>query len=436
MSDKGYAWYEDPSLEFLYIGASSKGMRGYHAPIVNPKITFTGTNSFADFINFIGTYFAKDERRLLIVVDRDLRKMGERVAKTLKEMRSFEYKIFDNVHPDAPKNTIIEGVEICNEFDPKAIIAVGGGSTMDTAKGIFLFYERPDVNINNLFVPSYLGLRKKIKLLIAIPTTSGTGSEATTTSVITDTDRDPPKKTAVTLYEFCPDIAILHTDFVKTMPPNLTTATGLDALGHAMGAYMLTMSTEYTDMHNLKAIELILKYLPRAVKRGNDLEAREKMLLAAYIAGVGFSNVVTNFEHGLGHSFGAIFHAHHGLTIGIFLAPALAFTAKVSKRFIELAKLFGVYINNKPDENILQELLIKYQDFLKSVNFPLSIKEMKTPEITHEAFMNNLDQLVEYAYKDVTRIFSTRRLNKTQVRRLYIASYENKIEDLMDLYYK
>jgi len=436
MSDKGYAWYEDPNLEFLYIGASSKGMRGYHAPIVNPKITFTGTNSFADFINFIGAYFAKDERRLLIVVDKDLRKVGERVAKKLKEMRNFEYKIFDNVHPDAPKNTIIEGVELCNEFDPKAIIAVGGGSTMDTAKGIFLFYERPDVNINNLFVPSYLGLRKKIKLLIAIPTTSGTGSEATTTSVITDTDRDPPKKTAVTLYEFCPDIAILHPDFVKTMPPNLTAATGLDALGHAMGAYMLTMSTEYTDMHNLKAIELILKYLPRAVKRGNDLEAREKMLLAAYIAGVGFSNVVTNFEHGLGHSFGAIFHVHHGLTIGIFLAPALAFTAKVSNRFLELAKLFEVNINNKADEDILRELLIKYQDFLKSLNFPLSIKQIKVPEITYKAFMRNLDQLVEYAYKDITRIFSTRRLNKSQVNRLYIASYENKIEDLMDLYYK
>ncbi|MFX0058224.1 MAG: iron-containing alcohol dehydrogenase [Candidatus Hodarchaeota archaeon] len=436
MSDKGHAWYEDPSVEFLYICASSKGMRGYHAPIVNPKITFTGTNSFADFINFIGKYFTEDEKRLLIVVDKDLRKMGEKVAKTLEEMRKFEYRIFENVQPDAPKDTLIEGVEICEEFDPKAIIAVGGGSTMDTAKGIFLFYERPDVNINNLFVPSYLGLRKKIKLLIAIPTTSGTGSEATTTSVITDTDRDPPKKTAVTLYEFCPDIAILHTDFVKTMPPDLTAATGLDALGHAMGAYMLTMSTEYTDMHNLKATELILKYLPRAVKRGNDLEAREKMLLAAYIAGVGFSNMVTNFEHGLGHSFGAIFHLHHGLTIGIFLAPALAFTAKVSTRFIGLAKTFGVEIDNKPEEKILRELLIKYQDFLKSINFPISIKEIKTPEIVYEDFMKNLDQLVEYAYKDVTRIFSTRRMTRSQVHRLYITSYENKIEDLMDLYYK
>jgi len=436
MSDKGYAWYEDPTIEFLYLGASSKGMRGYHAPIINPKITFTGTNSLADFTNFMGAYFSAEEKRLLIVVDKDLRKMGEKVAKRLKEMRKFDYRIFDNVHPDAPKNTLMKGVELCHEFDPKAIVAVGGGSAMDTAKGIFLFYERPDVNINNLFIPSYLGLRKKVKLLIAIPTTSGTGSEATTTTVITDTDRDPPKKTAVTLYELCPDIAVLHTDFVITMPPDLTAGTGLDALGHAMGAYMLTMSTEYTDMHNLKAIELVLKFLHRAVKRGNDLEAREKMLLAAYIAGVGFSNVVTNFEHGLGHSFGAIFHVHHGLTIGIFLAAATAFQAKVSKRFIELAKLFKVDVVNKEEGDILKELLLSYQDFLRSIDFPLSIKEIQNPKISHEDFMKKLDQLVEYAYKDVTRLFSTRRLTPSQVRRLYLVSYENEIEDLMELYYK
>lgn len=436
MSEKEHAWYEDPSLEFLYLGASSKGMRGYHAPIVNPKIVFTGTNSIADFINFIGSYFAEDEKRLLFVVDKDLRKMGEKLANKLHEMRNFDYRIFDNVQPDAPKNTLMEGVEICLQFNPKAIVALGGGSTMDTAKGIFLLYEKPNVNINNLFVPSYLGLRKKIKLLVAIPTTSGTGSEATTTSVITDTDREPPKKTAVTLYELCPDIAVLHTDFVKTMPSDLTAATGLDALGHAMGAYMLTMSTEYTDMHNLKAIELILKYLPRAVKRGNDFEAREKMLLAAFIAGVGFSNMVTNFEHGLGHSLGAIFHVHHGITIAIFLAPAIAFQGKVSKRFIDLAKLFKIESEDKTEEQILEELLIKYQDFLKSMNFPLSIQEIKAPQISHDQFMRNLDQLVEYAFKDVTRLFSTRRVTPSQVRRLYKISYENKIEDLMELYKK
>jgi len=410
-------------------------MRGYHAPIVNPKITFTGTNSFIDFANFIGSYFGQEDKRLLIVVDKELRQIGERTGNRLSEMKGFKFKIFDNVLSDAPKNTLMEGVKICEEFQPKAIVAIGGGSTMDTAKGIFLLYEKPQINLNNLIIPSYLGLRKKIDLLIAIPTTSGTGSEATTTSVITDTDRNPPKKTTVTLYELCPDIAVLHYDYVKTMSPNLTAGTGMDALSHAMGAYMLTMSNIYTDMHNLKAIELILEYLPRAVKRGNDMEAREKMLLAAYIAGVGFSNVVTSFDHGLGHSFGAIFHVHHGVAVGIFLPTAIAFQAKVSNRFIDIAQLFGVDVKEKKKGMILKELLENLRDFVCSFGFPVSVRELKHPMINYEQYMKELDQMVKYAYKDVTRLFSTRRLTISQVTRLFEVGYENKIEDLLNLYY-
>ena len=435
MSDEEFAWYEDPAVEYLYLASSTKNMRGYHAPIVSPKITFTGTNSFIDFANFIGSYFGAEDKRLLIVVDKELRKKGEDVGTRLAEMKGFQIQIFDNVLPDAPKYTLMEGVKICEEFQPKAIIAVGGGSTIDTAKGVFLLYEKPQVNLNNLMIPTYLGLRKKINLLIAIPTTSGTGSEATTTTVITDTDRKPPKKTAVTLYELCPDIAVLHYDFVKSMPPELTAGTGMDALSHALGAYMLTMSNIYTDMHNLKATELILEFLPRSVKRANDMEAREKMLLAAYIAGVGFSNMVTNFEHGLGHSFGAIFHIHHGVAVGIFLPAAIAFQAKVSKRFIDIAALFGVDINEKEDDKILRELLEKILEFVHSFDFPISVKELKNPELSYEEYMKEMDQLVKYAYKDVTRLFSTRRLTLSQVQRLFEVGFENKIEDLMDLFY-
>ncbi|TFG09452.1 MAG: iron-containing alcohol dehydrogenase [Promethearchaeota archaeon] len=435
MTDKDHAWYEDPAVEYLYLASSTKNMRGYHAPIVNPKITFTGTNSFIDFANFIGSYFRPEDKRLLIVVDKELRQLGEKTGNRLSEMKGFGYKIFDNVLSDAPKNTLMEGVDICKEFDPKAIVAIGGGSTMDTAKGIFLLYEKPNVNLNNLIIPSYLGLRKKIDLLIAIPTTSGTGSEATTTSVITDTDRNPPKKTTVTLYELCPDIAVLHYDYVKSLPPELTAGTGMDALSHALGAYLLTMSNVYTDMHNLKAIELILKYLPRAVKRGSDMEAREKMLLAAYIAGVGFSNVVTSFDHGLGHSFGAIFHVHHGAAVGIFLPNAVAFQAKISNRFIEVAQLFGVDIKEKSKDMILKELLEKLQKFARSFEFPLCVRELEHPKISYEAYMKEIDQMVNYAYKDVTRLFSTRRITMSQVRRLFEVGYENKIENLLDLYY-
>ncbi len=435
MDEEELAWYENPKNEHLYIGNATKGMRGYHAPITSPKITFVGTNSLSDFGNFVGNYFPDEEKRILLVVDKDLRKMGVKTGNWLKNIKGFDYEIFDNVLSDAPKDTLMDGVRICDEFKPKMIIAIGGGSAIDTAKGIFLLYERPEINYKQLMVPSYLGLRKKVDFLVAIPTTAGTGSEATTTSVITETDRNPPKKAFITLYELCPDIAVLHTDYVETMPPFLTAATGLDALAHSMGTYMLNLSNEYMDMHNLKAIELVLKYLPRAVKRGKDLEAREKMQIAAYMAGIGFSLASTNIDHGLGQSFGAIFHAHHGLMVGIFLGASVAFQSKVNNRIIELAKIFEIKTDNKLKDQILRELLEKLQSFMKSINIPISISEIEKPKVTREEYDEKMDILVEYAYTDATRLFSSRKITRAKIRKMFEASFEAKIDDIMDLYY-
>ena len=436
MSRREIAWYENEDLKSLYIKASSNAMRGYHAPIVSPKTTFTGTNSLIDFINHLGSFLSKDEKRVLIVVDRDLRKFGERVAERLRESKQIDSRIFDNVLSEVPKYTVNEAVEVCNEYDPKVIIAIGGGSAMDTAKAILLFYEQPIININNLMAPSYVGLRKKVYLLVAMPTTSGTGAEATFISVITDTDREPPKKTEVVLYELCPDIVVLHLDFVKTMPPYLTIGTGMDALAHSMGSYVLTMSIEFSDMHNLKAIELILKYLPRAVDMGNDMEAREKMQLAAYIAGIGFGNVSGGIEHGLGHAFGALFHVHHGVCVGLFLCASLAFQSKVTYRFIELAKIFKIEIENRQKNKILRELLEEVKNFMRKIKCPLSISELDKPKISNEEYNNKMDQMIEYAYNDYTTLSSSRKLNRPEIRKMFEAVYENKIDDLMDLYYK
>ena len=434
MSRKEIAWYENDLLKDMYIKASSNAFRGYHSPIVSPKTTFIGTNSLNDFINHIAAYLLDEEKRVLIVVDKDLRKFGERVANRLNQ-RNIDSRFYDNVLPDAPRYTILEGAKICEEYDPKVILAIGGGSAMDTAKLILLFYEQPKININNMSAPYYAGLRKKVKILAAIPTTSGTGAETTFIAVVTDTDRDPPKKTEVVLYEFCPDFVVLHPDFVKTMPPNLTTGTGMDALAHSMGSYMLTMSTLYTDMHNLKAIELILKYLPRSVKRGNDMEAREKMQMAAYIAGVGFGNISGGVEHSLGHSFGALFHVHHGICVGLFLCASIAFQAKVTNRFIDLAKIFNIKVEDRQRDDILKDLLTILRNFMREVNCPLSIQELDKPKISKEEYLAKLDQMVEFAFNDYCTLSSTRRINRPQYRKILEITYENKIEDLMDLYY-
>jgi len=434
MSRRNIAWYENDMLKSLYIKAGSNAFRGYHSPIISPKTTFVGTNSLNDFINHISAYLSDDEKRVLIVVDKDLRRLGERVADRMGQ-RGIDSKFYDNVLPDAPRNTILEGAKICEEYDPKIILAVGGGSAMDTAKLILLFYEKPKININNISAPYYAGLRKKVKILAAIPTTSGTGAEATFIAVVTDTDRDPPKKTEVVLYELCPDFVVLHPDFVKTMPPTLTMGTGMDALAHSMGSYMLTMSTLFTDMHNLKAIELILDYLPRSVKRGNDMEAREKMQMAAYIAGIGFGNISGGIEHSLGHSFGALFHVHHGICVGVFLCASIAFQSKVTNRFYELAKLFKIDVEDRPRDEILKELLVGLRTFMSNVNCPLSILEIESPKISKEEYLAQMDQMVDFAFNDYCTLSSTRKISELQYRKILEITYENKLEDLMNLYY-
>jgi len=436
MSSRDRAWYEDPAIKNLYIKASSNAMRSYHAPIITPKTTFIGTNSMIDLINYLGAYLTPEEQRVLIIVDRDLRKFGTKVSDMLMNLRGIESKIFDEVLPEAPRSSVMKGVGICEEYDPKVIIALGGGSAMDTAKMVMLLYEKPTLNLNSVMAPTYAGLRKKVFLLIAIPTTSGTGSEATYTAVLSDTDRVPTKKTSVPLYELCPDLVVLHTDFVETMPPYLTMGTGMDALAHSMGAYVMTASNEYTDIHNLKAIELILKYLPRAVKRGNDIEARKKMQLAAYIAGIGFINTAgAGIEHSLGHSFGGIFHVHHGVSVGIFTPASIAYQSKVTERFKGLAEIFNIKRKGKERDQILKELLEKVTIFMRDVQCPASIKELNKPKVSYEDYMSNMEQMVEYAFNDFPTLSSSRKLDPPQIRKIYEVAYENKIENLMELFY-
>lgn len=437
MSKRGeYAWYENPELKGLYIKAASQAMRGYHAPFTSPKTTFIGTNSLTDLMNHLGAYLDEDEKRVIIVVDKDLRKMGEKVAKRLMESKNIESRIFDNVLPEAPRSSVMEGVEACKEYDPKIMITIGGGSAMDTAKMIMLLYEKPKLNLNMVMTPTYAGIRKKIYYLVAIPTTSGTGSEATYNAVLSDTNRDPPKKTSVPLYELCPDFVVLHTDFVKTMPPYLTMGTGMDALAHSMGAYVLTASNELTDIHNLKAIEMVLDYLPRVMKRGDDIEARHKMQLAAYIAGVGFINTAgAGIEHCLGHSFGGLFHAHHGVSVGIFTPASVAYQSKVTTRFIDLAKLFKVETKEREEDAILRDLLTELLSFMESVSAPRSISELARPAVTKEDMESNMEQMVNYAYNDIVTLSSSRKLDPPQIEMIYHTAYDNKVDDLMELYY-
>ncbi|TXT59161.1 MAG: Aldehyde-alcohol dehydrogenase [Promethearchaeota archaeon] len=424
-------------------------MKGYHNPITTPKTTFAGTNSLNDFIIHLGAFLNEDEKRVLIIVDKDLRKFGEKVAKLLKEKRNIDSRIFDDVLPEVPKSKINKAVDICKEFDPKVFLAIGGGSAIDMSKLILLYYEKPEINVNQMMPPSYLGLRKKVHILAAMPTTSGTGAEGSFNAVIFDDTREPPIKVSVSLYEFCPDFAILYPEFVKTMPKWLTMGTGMDALAHSVGSYVLIGSSPFTDAMNIAGIELILKYLPRAVERGNDMEAREKMQMGSYLSGIGFINTAAaGVEHGLGHSLGAVFHVHHGIAVGIFLAVSIAYQAQVTDRFLKLAEIFALHFSdkprhvvitelaNKPKDVILREFILDLQKFMDMIGAPTSISELENPKISKSEYEAKFDELTDFAWTDNTTLFSTRPFTKENIRKAYQIAWENNIEDIMNLYYK
>jgi alcohol dehydrogenase class IV len=197
---------------------------------------------------------------------------------------------------------------------------------------------------------------------------------------------------------------------------------------------VLTMSHEFTDMANLKAIEMILKWLPRSVKHAEDMEAREKMQMAAFIAGIGFGNVSGGIEHGIGHSLGALFHVHHGVCVGLFLPASIAFQAKVTNRFIAVAKEFGVIIDGKTRETILRELLVALLQFMEDTGFPVGIRTLTKPIITREEYLAKIETLAELAEGDFTTLSSSRRVDKDQYRRIALAAYDNKVDDLLALY--
>ena len=308
------------------------------------------------------------------------------------------------------------------------LIAIGGGSVIDTTKMVMVKYEKPEINLM-MILPWFgsVGLRKKMKYFIAIPTTSGTGSEVTQAAVITDTDREPPKKLVVLSDEIYADITILFTDFVKDMPPFLTMATGLDAFSHAMGSFVSNWGSPYNDAMNSTAIKEVLKYLPRAYKYGaKDIEARDHMHMAALMDGIGFGNTTSGIDHALGHSFGKIFGVHHGLSVGMFLPYSIDFQAKVTDRWKLLCPIFNVKIENKGRDELYKEFIQTVKDFILSLDAPICVKDLKNPVISKEDYFSKLELLTEYADDDAVSLTSYRTVNRKLYKTIFEYAWDGK----------
>lgn len=311
---------------------------------------------------------AKDLNKVFIVTDTSMVELGffKKIADMLNSRRNkVVMQLFSAVEPDPDIETVHKGTEMMNIFKPDTIIALGGGSVMDAAKGMWLFYEHPEINFDDL-KQKFMDIRKrafkypelgKQSRLICIPTTSGTGSEVTPFAVISDKKNN--KKYPLADYSLTPTIAIIDPEFTTNLPPKVTAMTGMDVLTHAVEAYVSVMANDYTDGLCLKAIKLVFDYLPRAVKDGpHDLEAREKMHNAATIAGMAFANAFLGMAHSMAHKVGAEFHTVHGYTCAIVLPHVIRYNGSVPSKLSVWPK-YNVYCADKKYQEIAQLLGLK-----------------------------------------------------------------------------
>ena len=358
--------------------------------------------------------------RAFIVTDPGMVSLGY-VDKILYYLRKrtehVHCEIFSDVEPDPSIETVKRGAQMMDEFKPDVIIALGGGSAMDAAKGMWLFYEHPDVDFNSLRL-RFLDIRKRAfkfpkmgnkAQLVAIPTTSGTGSEVTSFAVISDKKNN--MKYPLADYELTPNIAIIDPQFVMSLPKSATADTGLDVLTHALEAYVSVMASDYTDGLAMKAIQLVFKYLPRAYKNGaEDAEAREKMHNASCMAGMAFTNAFLGLNHSIAHKIGGEYHVPHGRANAVLLPHVIKYNASIPSKFVsfpkykkfiadekyaEIAAFLG--LPAKTTEEGVQSLINAVIDLMKEVNEPLSFSECGIDE---ETYMRNIPDIANKAFED------------------------------------
>lgn len=360
-----------------------------------------------------------DITRAFIVTDEGMVKLGyvDRILYHLRKRQQYVHsEIFSSVEPDPSFETIKRGVRAIESFKPDVIIALGGGSAIDAAKGMWLFYEHPDADVEGMKL-KFLDIRKKTykfpKLgekckMVAIPTTSGTGSEVTSFAVISDKVQN--KKYPLTDYELTPDVAIVDPDLVTSLPKSITADTGMDVLTHALEAYVSNMASDYTDALAEKAAELVIKNLKECYDNGSNKEARERMHNASTMAGMAFSNAFLGINHSLAHKLGAVYHLPHGRLNAILLPYVVKYNSEEPTKFVSfpkyeyfiadekyatIAKKMGLKADTK--EEGVQSLIKAIQELNEYLNIPKSLQEAGVDE---KDFFENIDTLADRAFED------------------------------------
>ena len=370
--------------------------------------------------------------KCFIVTDKVLDELGYLKILTDK-LDSFgkKYEIFKDVRPDPTEEGVLKAREKCISYGPDLILALGGGSVMDTAKAAWALYEFPEFVVDDLhpFNMELYNLGKKAKM-IAIPTTSGTGAETTWAVVISRYEENVWKKLEQAHKGLIPTYAIVDPIFPAGMPPELTRDTAFDSLAHSVEGLVSVWRNEFSDALCIKAIELVFKYLPIAYKDGKNMEARDFLHQAATIAGLGFGNGQAHIGHSMGHSWGAVFHTPHGRVVGLFLPYVTQYCLNnpdENDKTVEIigrsAKKLGWANWNDDNKKAAYNMIEKIKGLMKEINLPISLKELG---ISKEDFDKNLDMLVKLCFQSSSSVMSPRSPNTEDYRKIFTYAYEGK----------
>ena len=390
----------------------------------------------------LGEVYGK--KRAFIVTDSFLYTSGftKKIEKSLDE-QGIVHTSFWSISPDPKLQDCLKGLEQLRAFDPDCIIAIGGGSAMDAGKIMWTMFEHPEEKFEDMAM-DFMDIRKRVykypksgskAFFVAIPTSSGTGSEVTPFSIITDAETGT--KWPLADYELMPNMAIVDTDNMMTQPKGLTSASGVDVLTHALEAYVSVMASDYTDGLALRAMKLVFEYLPRAYDNPNDVEARDHMANASCMAGIAFANAFLGVNHSMAHKLGAYHHIPHGWANAVILTRVMRYNAaerptkmgtfpqydhpKTLQRYAEAARFCGV--TGKDDAEVFEKFLAKIEELKAHVGVKPTIKDFGVDE---QNFLDTLDEMSENAFNDQCTGANPRYPLISEIKELYLDAYYNR----------
>ena len=350
-------------------------------------------------------------KKALVVTDKGLMKFG--VAKMVLDVlddAKVPYEIYDEVKPNPTVQNVTNGVKACKDAEADFIIAIGGGSSMDTAKGIGIICTNPEF-ADVVSLEGVADTKNKCLPIIALPTTAGTAAETTINYVIIDEKRQ--QKMVCVDPNDIPAVAIIDAELMYSLPKGLTAATGMDAMTHAIEGLITKAAWEMGDMFEIKAIEMIHKYLPIAVNDPKNPEGRNGMAVAQYIAGMAFSNVGLGVDHGMAHPMSALHDVPHGVACAILLPTIMRFNMPVSiKKYVEIAKAVGVYEIGMTDEQAAEAACNEIENLSKLVGIPQHLSELGIKE-------EDIPALADQAITDVCTPGNPRPVTREEIVELY-----------------